>query len=360
MMRKARQQTPFHIWRSIALAALVFWTGSLVSGALAQDSPALYEGPDRAAKILAAAKAEGTVTVYASMAEKDIRRLVADFERRYGIKVNLWRAGKDKVLQRVVTEARAGRFAVDFVHNPSPEMEALHRERLLQEVRSPATRNVIAQAIPAHREWIGARVYVFVLAYNTSKVRADELPRSYQDLLDPRWKGRLGIESKEAEWFYTLVHELGEDKGLKLFRDIQAANGFSVRDGNALLNNLVVAGEVPLAVTMYSYLADQSKKAGAPLNWFTLQPVIAYTDGMAVVKRAPHPNAAVLFYDFMFTEGETFLTQLDHITTSRRNEPMLAKFTPKYIDVGAVLDGYDKWEKIYQDIILGRSGTASR
>ncbi len=343
-------------WR-FALVALLW---SATQAAFSQEPPALYQGPDRAAKILAAAKAEGSVNVYASMAEKDIRRLVADFERRYGIKVNLWRAGKDKVLQRVVTEAQAGRFVVDFVHNPSPEMEALHREKLLQEVRSPATRNVIPQAIPSHREWIGARVYVFVLAYNTAKVRPDELPKSYQDLLDPRWKGRLGIEAKEAEWFYTLVHEMGEEKGLKLFRDIQATNGFSVRDGNALLNNLVVAGEVPLAVTMYSYLADQSKKAGAPLNWFTLPPVIAYTDGMAVMKRAPHPNAAVLFYDFMFTEGETFLTQLDHITTNRRNETMLAAFHPKYIDVGAVLDGYNKWEKIYQDIILGRTGTAAR
>ena len=150
MMRKTRRDPLFNVWRSVALAAIL-WMFGFLSAAFAQESPALYDGPDRAAKILAAAKAEGSLTVYASMAEKDIRRLVSEFERRTGIKVNLWRAGKDKVLQRVVTEARAGRFVVDFVHNPSPEMEALHRERLLQEVRSPATRNVIPSAIPPPR-----------------------------------------------------------------------------------------------------------------------------------------------------------------------------------------------------------------
>jgi iron(III) transport system substrate-binding protein len=345
------------------LLALLLWIGAMLpmaGPARAQEAnPSLYAGPDRAARILAGAKKEGTLTLYASMAEKDLRRLVSEFERRTGIKVNVWRAGKDKVLQRVVAEARAGRFVVDFIHNPSPEMEALHREGLLQEVRSPVHRNVIPAAIPAHREWVGGRIYIFVLAYNTTKVKAEELPRTYRDLLDPRWKGRLGIEAKEAEWFYTLVKEMGEESGMKFFRDLVAINGLSVRDGNALLNNLVVAGEVPLAITMYSYLAEQSKRAGAPLNWFTLQPTIAYTDGMAVAKRAPHPYAAMLFYDFVFSEGETLLTEMNHVTTNRRNEAMLAGFQPKYIDVGAVLDGYDRWEKIYQDTIQGR-GAASK
>ena len=345
---------------ALAAAALLAWLLSsavpiFVAPAAAEEpNPALFEGTDRAARILAGARKEGTLTLYGSMAEKDLRRLVSDFERRYGIKVNVWRAGKDKVLQRVVAEAAAGRFAVDFIHNPSPEMEALHREKLLQEVHSPVHRNVIPAAIPAHREWVGGRIYVFVLEYNTSKVKAEELPKSYRDLLDPRWKGRLGIEAKQGEWFYTMLKEMGEENGLRLFRDLAATNGFSIRDGSALLNNLVVAGEVPLAVTMYSYLAEQSRRAGAPVNYFTLQPTIAYTDGMAVAKRAPHPYAAMLFYDFVFTEGETLLTEMDHVTTNRRNEAMLARFQPKYIDVGAVLDGYEKWEKLYQDTIQGR------
>ena len=346
---------------SVALACLVLTTLSLstIGPAAAQEtSPALYEGPDRMARLIAGAKREGSLTLYGSMAEKDLSRLVAEFERRYGIKVNVWRSGNNLVLRRIVTEARANRFEVDFIHNPSPEMEVLHREKLLQEVRSPLIGNLIAAAVPAHREWVGARIYIFVQAYNTNKVKPEELPRTFTDLLDPRWKGRLAIESKEQEWFYTLVHEMGEDAGLKFFRDLVATNGLSVRSGNALLNNLVVAGEVPLALTLYSYLPEQSRRAGAPINWIALQPTIAYTDGVAVARRAPHPNAAVLFYDFMFTEGQTFLEQLNHVTTQRKNEAYVAKFKPKFIDVGAVLDEYEKWGRIYEDTIQGRAADA--
>ena len=80
---------------------------------------------------------------------------------------------------------------------------------------------------------------------------------------------------------------------------------------------------------------------------------------MAVARHAPHPNAAVLFYDFLFTEGQTFLEKLNHVTTQRKNEAYVAKFKPKFIDVGAVLDGYEKWGKLYEDTIQGRGAGAS-
>src|SRR5919201_6726893 len=162
--------------------------------------------------------AQPVVNVYSSMAEKDVRRLVAEFERRHGVKVNLWRSGKNRILERVLREARAGRYEVDVIHNPSPEMEALHAEKLLQPMRSPRLADLIAQAVAPHREWAGPRVYIFVQAYNTAKVKREELPRSYRDLLDPRWRGRVAIEGKEQEWFFTLVQAMGEAEGLKYFR----------------------------------------------------------------------------------------------------------------------------------------------
>src|SRR2546427_5493323 len=103
------------------------------------------------------------------MAEKDLIRLVSEFERRYAIKVKVWRSGKNNVLRRAGTQARAGRFDVDVVHNPSPEMELLHRERLLQEVRSPYQRELITEAGAPHPERAGPRGYIFVPAYHTKK-----------------------------------------------------------------------------------------------------------------------------------------------------------------------------------------------
>ena len=324
-------------------------------GQQASTSPALDEGAGRSARLAADAKREGSLSLYASMAEKDLIRLVSEFERRYGIKVKVWRSGKNNVLRRTVTEARAGRFEVDVVHNPSPEMELLHRERLLQEVRSPYARELIPEAVAPHREWAGPRVYIFVQAYNTNRVTPEELPKTFRDLLDPRWKGRIAIEAKEQEWFFTLVREMGGEEGLKFFRDLVARNGLTVRNGNALLNNLVVAGEVPLALTLYSYLPEQSRKSGAPVGWIALAPTVAYTDGIGVMKRAPHPNAAVLFYDFVLSDGQALLAELNHVISHRRNESYLRKFDLKFVDVDAVLADYDRWTRIFEDTIYGRS-----
>jgi len=338
---------------SSALLAAIALAANLSFG---QDpgSPALYEGADRSARLLAGAKREGELSLYASMAEKDLMRLTSEFERRYGVRVNVWRSGKNNVLRRAVTEAHAGRLEVDVVHDPSPEMELLHREGLLQAVHSPYQRELIPEAVASHREWAGPRVYIFVQAYNTGKVRRDELPRTFKDLLDPRWKGRIAIEAKEQEWFFTLVQEMGEEKGLRFFRELVARNGLTVRNGNALLNNLVVAGDVPFALTLYSYLPEQSKRIGAPIDWIALAPTIAYTDGIGVMKRAPHPSAAVLFYDFVLSDGQVLLAELHHVVSSRKNEPYLRKFALKFIDVDAVLADYDRWTTIYEDTIYGR------
>jgi iron(III) transport system substrate-binding protein len=322
----------------------------------AETPPARLEGPDRERLIAAGAKREGTVTLYSSVADKDLRRLVAAFERRHGIKVNVWRAGKDKVMQRVITEARAKRYDVDVVHDPAPEMEALHREKLLQPVSSPLHATLIPEAVAPHREWAGPRIYLFVQAYNTTKVKPEEVPRAWRDLLDPRWKGRLAIENKEVEWFYTLVQAMGEAQGLAFFRELVAANGLSVRRGNALLTNLVVAGEVPLALTLYSYLPDQARRAGAPVQWIALAPTIAVTDAVAIAANAPHPYAAMLLYDFLLGEGQALLGELHHVVSHRRIAPELRRLDVRFIDPAVVIGiDQDRWTRLYEDTINGRA-----
>ena len=303
--------------------------------------------------LVASAWAQPVVNVYTSMADNDVRRLAAEFERRHGIKVNLWRSGKNRVLQRVLSEAQAGRYEVDVIHNPSPEMEALHNEKLLRPMDSPRLAELIAQAVAPHREWAGPRVYIFVQAYNTTKVKREELPRNYRDLLDPRWKGRIAIEGKEQEWFYTLVQAMGEAEGLRFFRQL-AANGLQVRQGNALLTNLVVAGDVPLALTLYSYLPEQQRRAGAPIDWLALTPTIAATDAVGVAIHAPHPREAALFYDFMLGEGQVLMAQMGHVVSSRRNGRELERYRLTFIDPAAVIRDYDRWTKIFEDTIYNR------
>ncbi len=313
---------------------------------------AMYEGADRSERLLAAAKKEGSLSLYTSLAATTLDEFVTDFERRYGIKVNAWRAGDDKVLQRALIEAKAGHFDFDVVHAVSVEMEALHREHLLQEVKSPYLKDLIPEALPSHKEWTATVLNVIVQAYNTDKVKKAALPKTYQDLLDRKWKGRLGFEAKDQEWFFTVIKELGEEKGLKFFRDLVATNGLSVRSGHSLLNNLVVSGEVPLALTVYSQMVEQAKEKGAPIDWFAIEPAVAVPIGVGVSKRAPHPNAAVLFYDYMIGEGQAIRLKRHYVPTNTKFASPIKNIRIKLIDPAVVLDENEKWTKLYDDIIL--------
>src|SRR5712692_9531407 len=213
----------------------------------AQDaSLAQYNGPDRTRKLAAAAHKEGSFTLYTSFAEKDLPPLTASFEKKYGVKVNVWRAGSEKVLHRTLAEAAARRHEVDAVHSSALEMETLHREKILQAVSSPYSTELIAGALRPHRDWVATYLSVWVQTYNTNLIKKEDLPRTFQDLLAPKWKGKLGIEANVPEWYSTVVLSMGEEKGIQFFRDLVARNGISVRSGHSLLNNMVAAGEVPL------------------------------------------------------------------------------------------------------------------
>src|SRR6266516_7857661 len=137
---------------------------------------ALDRRPDRLERLAAAAKKEGALTLYTSIPEKDMAVLAADFDRRYGVKVNVWRASSVKVLQRAAAEARANRWDFDAAAVSSPEMEAMHRERLLQEVRSSHHADLAPDAMPSHRAWVPQFLHVFVPAQHTAILGTEDLP----------------------------------------------------------------------------------------------------------------------------------------------------------------------------------------
>ena len=164
-------------------------------------SLANYEGSDREKRLLEGARKEREVNVYTSLVTEDVTNLAAAFEKKYGVKLRFWRASSENVLQRIASEARASRFDFDLVETNGPELESLHRENLLLPAKSPYDADLIPGAIPRHRAWVGTRLNMFVQAYNTSLVRKDELPKAYQDLRDPKWRGKLGIEAEDSDWF---------------------------------------------------------------------------------------------------------------------------------------------------------------
>ncbi|HVI68179.1 MAG TPA: extracellular solute-binding protein [Bradyrhizobium sp.] len=311
---------------------------------------AAYGGADRMEKLVAAAKKEGSVVVYSSAAMDDMAALIAAFEKKYGVKVRLWRASSENIVQRAVVEARGGRFDADVFETGATAMESMQRERLFQEIKTPALSALLPAAILPHREWIGTRFNIFVAAYNTGLIK-DGLPKRYDDLLDRRWADKLGVEAEDSDWFGAVVSALGEDKGLKLFRDIVAANGISVRKGHTLLANLVVTGEVPLALTAYAYKAEQLRKSGAPIGWFVIPPGVARFEGAGVARRASHPNAAILFFEFMLTDGQDILLARDFFPARANARSLPEGALLHFLDPAKGLDEYAKWSKQYRDVV---------
>jgi len=305
--------------------------------------------------VAAGASAQETVTFYTSLHESSLPALMAAFEKRDGIKVRLWRAGADKVLQRTLTEARAGRFDVDAVFVGSGELEALHREKLLTPVKSAYHQHLIPGAMPAHGEWAAAYLTVWIQEYNTKAVRRDALPKTYQDLRDPRWKGKLGIEAANDDWFGGLVTAMGEQRGVELFRSIVATNGISARKGHSLLGNLVVSGEVPFAITMHYNVAQSAKKSGAPVDWIALEPLVARANGVGVMKKAPHPRAAQSLYGFFISdEGQKLLAQHDYVPVSTAAASPFKDAKLAIIEPGPALDQSEKWAKLFNEVVVQR------
>jgi len=315
---------------------------------------ALDGRPDRLQRLAAAAKKEGTLNYYTSIPERDVAVLAEDFGRRYGIKVNLWRASSVKVLQRAVAEGRANRWEFDLASVSAPEMEAMHRELLLQEVRSSHHSDLLPEAMPSHRDWVPQFLNVFVQAYNTSRVGKHELPRTYAELADPKWKGRLGVEAADSEWYCGVVKSMGQEKGAKLFRDIVATAGWSVRSGHSLLANLVASGEVPLALTVYSYRIEQLKSTGAPIEWFGIDPVIGRSNGVGVSRRPPHPGAALLFYEYLISDAQPLMVKMNYLAASKKAVSSLRGVKIRFIDPGMSLDELGGCARAFDELNGGR------
>jgi len=353
------QQNMNMILRALQVVVLLAASLSVIS-AIAQSSKdisalAAYEGADRARRLLEGAKKERELTLYGAIPMTDLGAITSAFEKKYGVKVKVWRSSSETLTQRITTEARSGQSEFDVVETNGQAIESLRREKLLQQVISPYLKDLIPEAVLPHHEWVGSRLDIFMQVYNTEKVKKTELPKSYRDLVHPRWNGRLGIEAEDVDWFATVVRELGEEKAIKLFKEIVATNGLSVRKGHSLLLNLVASGEIPLGLTLYNFTIPQLKAKGAPIQEFTIPPVVGRISGIGVSTKAPHPHAAILFYDFMISDAQQILWAKGYAPTSRKIETPANKMSLKFVDPSVLLDEGEKWTKLYADIFGNQS-----
>src|SRR5258705_7139339 len=288
------------------------------------------------ARLVERARSEGTLALYTSLAPTESTPLAEAFEKKYGVKVQVWRALSAEVVQRVVTEATGRRHSVDVVETNGPEMEMIARERLLA------------------GGWTPHRLNLFVVGFNTAKVRRAEIPGRYDGFTDPKWKGRIALEATDAEWMATLIKTLPEGTGMELMRKLSAMQP-GLRSGHVLLASLVAAGDVPVGLAMYNSNIETLKRKGAPIDFVPVQPVVARPQGIGVARNAPHPNAAALFSEYVLSlEGQRLFESMGRVPANPQVKSALNNFPFVLIDPITVLDEAEKWEKVWNDLFLRR------
>jgi len=281
-------------------SAVVLWTTMLcvpsgLAAAAAQD--------------LAKAKQEGRMVFYTSWGPGDADYVVKAFEKKYApLKVETVRASSERTLTRLLNEQRANTFLGDVVAVSGLQSGILKNKGALDRYQSPEAANFPVDWRDPDGYGTGLHQTIYVIGYNSRLVAPETAPKSYEDLLQPRWRGQLGWDSEEYYLFGALLKARGREKGLDYWRRL-AAQQINFRKGYTLISELVSAGEFPVAVSLYQHRVDEYAEKGAPLQWVASNPLVGGDPNkISLLKHAPRPNAAKLFIDFMLSaEGQQLL-----------------------------------------------------
>jgi iron(III) transport system substrate-binding protein len=316
-------------------------------------------GPARTSRLLADAKAEGgEVDIYTS--NTDFQELIDGFSRAYpDVKVKAFRANSETVLQRVLQESAAQRVGNDVVDTNDFELRALSREHVLAPYNGPAKVNLRPDAI--FGDWQAERFNAFVVGWNTALVPSGQAPTSLASLADPKWKGKIALELGDWDWYAAMHSYLTDHQHLRnaaadrIFQGI-AANA-KITKGHTVQGDLLSAGQFAIAASVYSHTVDQDAAKGAPVAWRPpAQPVVLRPNGLALMAQARHPAAALLWADWVLTDGQKIIAQSKRIPAAR-NVPGFTDPIPAGTEVYQMPDSVfadsTKWTKAYDDLLRG-------
>ena len=287
--------------------------------------------PAWAQTLIEGAKKEGQVVFYGSMEAVSSQRIVAAFEKKYPfVKVDATRIGSERMATRLAAEAQARKVRADVVQQSAFDFYGVLQKGLFESYFSPER----SAFPPEYRDekgfWMMPASTLNVIAYNKKMVAVNDVPKSFWDLTEPRWKGQLLMDDNESKWMAGMIQYYGEAKSMDLLRKL-AAQEIQFRTGHTLLQTLVAAGERAVVVVAFANGVDRLKKESAPIEWISAEPVIGLTFGLAVVKDAPHPNAARLFNDYLLSrEGQEAIAAAGyHVPRIDVASPILKDAAPK-------------------------------
>lgn len=271
------------------------------------------------------AKQEGKIILYTSFSNSDTRVLKKFFDKRFpGVALEIFRSGGPKVLQRVLAEHLAGKTIADVVMTKGDAIHLLVQKNLLAKFDSPERKAFADHFKHPGALWTEVYPTVHSIAYNSKMVASQDIPKHYTDLLNPKWKGKIGLNTNNFMFLYAMLDLNGKEKGMAYLKKL-AAQDLQVRTGGTLTATLVSAGEFPLAVSINANNIEKVKKKGAPVDWARLEdPLYADLHPAAVMKQAPHPNAARLFVEFVISkEGQTLIRNRGRIPARSDVQPKI-------------------------------------
>lgn len=277
--------------------------------------------PERDKKLLEGAKGEGEMVWYTNSGLDNANSYIRAFHKAYpSIQPKIWRGKSRAVTDKILTEARAGVFLADVIKPTSDHLPVLIGASLLGRYESP-----LRASYPDYSKgplWTSINYAFRVFAYNNKMISAQDAPKSWDDLLDPKWRGKILFDESFQEEIVAMLQAWGKEKTEGYLKKLQGQR-LLVRRGRDTIAQLLIAGEAPLAVTVYAYNIETLKAKGAPVDWTLpeMTPVLLYP--MTLSRNAPHPHAAALFYDFMLSDqGQQVIAQEGRVLANPKIEPI--------------------------------------
>ncbi len=307
--------------------------------------------------VVEAAKKEGALVFYTSMTVGQAQEMLNAFKAKYPfLEPKMYRAVGERLLTKIMTEVQAGRYEFDVVQSAETQAYFLKKKNLLMKYVSPEAKNLPRAFVDPQGTWAAVYIMPNVTAFNTQMVKRSEVPRSYEEFLNPKWKGKIGMDPTKPEWFAWMLKQMGEEKGLAYMRKL-AAQDLRFYPGLSLLTNLLASGEFPLLLNDYLHTAEEIKRKGGPVDWVAQDPVYTKFQPIGIGAKAPHPNAAKLFVDFVLSaEGQKIIASFARVPT-RLGVPTNIQGLEKFnfvVDEFSAADDFNKNYELFQKIFIKR------
>jgi iron(III) transport system substrate-binding protein len=307
------------------------------------------KGKQRLDKLAQMAEAEGgQLSLYTSLTSDVEDAVSGAFEDAYDLDVSVYRADSETVLKRLSEEHKANFKGADVAETNGPELYNLNSEGVLTEYQPDALAGLVAGS--DFDGWTASRFNKFVISWNTKLVGEGEQPKSWEELADPKWDGKVALELGDVEWYKTLYEYMvkqgrSEDETQKLFEDM--AKGAVIIKGHTVMGELLAAGDVPVAASNYSYLVQQLIDDGAPAAWKPpVEPIISRPNGVGLVAHPKHPAAAVLFVEWLLGDGQKVLAE-QRLDVARKDLATAQGAKEIRVDIPDLVAHQDDWTERY-------------